>query len=99
MRKKSIVLAIALAVAAPAAFAETNKAELEKLRAMVQELDQKIRALEREIERKNAAPAPATASAGAVAGKSAAASAPASLNTSSGVTFYGQVSLSYDAID
>jgi len=95
MRKKSIVLAIALAVAAPAAFAETDKAELEKLRAMVQELDQKIRALEREIERKNAAPAPAIASAAAPAGKNAT----ASLNTSSGVTFYGQIDLSYDRIN
>ncbi|WP_435627562.1 porin [Candidatus Ferrigenium straubiae] len=99
MQKKSIVLAIALALTAPVAFAETDKAELEKLRTMVQELDQKIRALEREIERKNTAPAQATASAGAAAAKSATASAPASLNTSSGVTFYGQIDLSYDRIN
>lgn len=99
MQKKSIVLAIALAFAAPAAFAESDKAELDKLRAMVQELDQKIQALEREIERKNAAPVQATASAGAAAGKTATASTPASLNTSSGVTFYGQIDLSYDRID
>ncbi|HYR05869.1 MAG TPA: porin [Gallionella sp.] len=99
MQKKIIVLAITLALAAPAAFAETDKTELEKLRAMVQELDKKIQALEHEIERKNAAPAQATAGAGTAAGKTAAASTPASMNTSSGVTFYGQVDLSYDRIN
>lgn len=101
MQKKSIVLAIALAFAAPAAFADTDKAELEKLRAMVQELDQKIRTLEHKLESKTetAAPVQASASAGAAAGKSAAASAPASLNTSSGVTFYGQIDLSYDFLN
>ncbi len=101
MQKKIIVLALILAFAAPAAFAETDKAELEKLRAMVQELDQKIRALEHKLESKTetAAPVRATANAGTAAGKSAAASAPASLNTSSGVTFYGQVDLSYDFIN
>ena len=99
MQKKIIVLALISAFAAPAAFADTEKAELEKLRAMVQELDQKIRTLEHKLESKTAAPAQTTASAGTTAGKSAAASAPASLNTSSGVTFYGQIDLSYDSIN
>jgi len=99
MQKKIIVLALISAFAAPAAFADTEKAELEKLRAMVQELDQKIRTLEHKLESKTAAPAQATASAGTTAGKSAATSAPASLNTSSGVTFYGQIDLSYDSIN
>jgi predicted porin len=101
MQKKSIVLAIALAFAAPAAFADTDKAELEKLRAMVQELDQKIRALENKLEHKNetAAPVQANANTGAAAGKSAAAGAPAGVNAAPGVTFYGQVDMSYDFID
>jgi len=63
MQKKIIVLALISAFAAPAAFADTEKAELEKLRAMVQELDQKIRALEHKLESKTAAPAQANASA------------------------------------
>ena len=99
MQKKIIVLALISAFAAPAAFADTEKAELEKLRAMVQELDQKIRTLEHKLESKTVAPAQANASAGTTAGKSAPASAPASLNTSSGVTFYGQIDLSYDSIN
>lgn len=89
MQKKIIVLAIALAFAAPAAFADTDKAELEKLRAMVQELDQKIRTLEHKLERKNETAAPARANANT--------NTAASVNTSSGVTLYGQVNLSYDS--
>ena len=90
MQKKIIVLAIILAFAAPAAFADTDKAELEKLRAMVQELDQKIRALEHKLERKNETAAPIQANANA--------NTAASVNTASGITFYGQVNLSYDSV-
>ena len=101
MQKKSIALAAILALATPAALAATDKAELEKLRTLVYELDQKIRALEHRLERKTetATPVQATASTGSTDGKSAAASAPASVNTSPGVTFYGQIDLSYDFID
>lgn len=90
MQKKSIVLAILLAFAAPAAFADTDKAELEKLRAMVQELDQKIRALEHKLERKNETAAPVQANANA--------NTTANVSTASGITFYGQVNLSYDSV-
>jgi len=61
MQKKIIVLALISAFTAPAAFADTDKAELEKLRAMVQELDQKIRSLEHKLESKTAAPVQANA--------------------------------------
>ncbi|HEU0283384.1 MAG TPA: porin, partial [Gallionella sp.] len=93
MQKKTIVLAIALALAAPAAFADNDKAELERLRTIVQELDQKIRALEHKLESKNEVAAPARANA------SASSNTPASVNTSPGVTFYGQIDLSYDYIN
>ncbi|HEU0234208.1 MAG TPA: porin [Gallionella sp.] len=93
MQKKIIVLALALAFAAPAAFAETDKAELEKLRAMVQELDQKIRTLEHKLESKNEAAAPVRASA------STSSNTTASANTAPGITVYGQADLSYDRIN
>lgn len=50
MQKKILVLAILSAFAAPAAVAGTGDAELEQLRVMVRELDQKIRVLERKNE-------------------------------------------------
>lgn len=96
MQKKIIVLALMSAFAAPAAFADTDKAELEKLRAMVQELDRKIRSLEREMERKNETATPARATANA--GPAANANTTANANTLSGITLYGQVDLSYDSI-
>lgn len=93
MQKKIIVLALISAFAAPAAFADTEKAELEKLRAMVQELDQKIRTLEHKLENKTAAPAQANAN------TNTAAPAPAPANIASGITIYGQVNLSYDHVN
>ncbi|HEU0219847.1 MAG TPA: porin [Gallionella sp.] len=91
MRKKIIVLALMSAFAAPAAFADTDKAELERLRAMVQELDQKIRTLENKLEHKNEAAAPVQASAKAPA--------PAAASAVPGVTVYGRIDLSYDFIN
>ena len=85
-----MVLAIILAFAAPAAFADTDKAELEKLRAMVQELDQKIRALEHKLERKNETAAPVQANANA---KPA-----ANMNTSSDITVYGRVNIDLESV-
>jgi predicted porin len=90
MQKKIMVLAIILAFAAPAAFADTDKAELEKLRAMVQELDQKIRALEHKLERKNETAAPVQANANA---KPA-----ANMNTSSDITVYGRVNIDLESV-
>ena len=83
MQKKIMVLALISTFAAPAAFADTEKAELEKLRAMVQELDQKIRTLEHKLESKTAAPVLANAK--------ALPAAPATANTASGINFYGRV--------
>ena len=90
-KKKIIVLALMSALASPAAFAaDSDKAELERLRAMVQELDQKIRALESRLEHKNEAAAPIQASAKAPA--------PPAASTVPGVTIYGRIDLSYDLI-
>jgi len=94
MQKKIIVLALISAFAAPAAFADTEKAELEKLRAMVQELDQKIRTLEHKLESKTAAPAQANANANT--NTNTAASAPAT--TASGITFYGRVNADFESV-
>lgn len=88
MQKKIIVLALISAFAAPVAFADTEKAELEKLRAMVQELDQKIRTLEHKLESKTAAPAQAKANT----------AAPAPANTASGITFYGRVNADFESV-
>jgi predicted porin len=90
MQKKIIVLALISAFAAPAAFADTEKAELEKLRAMVQELDQKIRMLEHKLESKTAAPVLANANAKPAA--------PATANTASGITFYGRVNIDFESV-
>lgn len=90
MQKKIIVLALISAFAAPAAFADTEKAELEKLRAMVQELDQKIRTLEHKLESKTAAPVLANAK--------PAAPAPAPADTASGITFYGRVNADFESV-
>lgn len=90
MQKKIIVLALISAFAAPAAFADTEKAELEKLRAMVQELDQKIRTLEHKLESKTAAQAQANTNANTAA--------PASANTASGITFYGRVNADFESV-
>lgn len=94
MQKKIIVLALISAFAAPAAFADTEKAELEKLRAMVQELDQKIRTLEHKLESKTAAPAQANAN----MNTAASAPAPAPANTASGITFYGRVNIDFESV-
>lgn len=94
MQKKIVVLAILSALAAPAAYADTDKAELDKLRALVQELDQKIRVLERRLEQKPEAVAAAQAS----ATPQPTATAQPSVNTSSGVTLYGEIDLSYDVV-
>lgn len=84
MQKKIIMLALMSALTSPAAFAADNdKAELERLRAMVQELDQKIRALENRLEHKSEAAAPVQASA-----KAGTPAAP-------GVTVYGKVDLAF----
>lgn len=96
MQKKIIVLALISAFAAPAAFADTEKAELEKLRAMVQELDQKIRALEHKLESKNETAAPVRANANA--NMAASTPAPASANTASGITFYGRVNADFESV-
>lgn len=96
MQKKIIVLALISAFAAPAAFADTEKAELEKLRAMVQELDQKIRTLEHKLESKTAAPAQANANTNTNTAASAPAPAPA--NTASGITFYGRVNADFESV-
>ena len=90
MQKKIMVLALISAFAAPAAFADTEKAELEKLRAMVQELDQKIRTLEHKLESKTAAPVLANANAKPAA--------PATANTASGITFYGRVNIDFESV-
>lgn len=90
MQKKGIVVAIALALAAPAAFAETDKAELEKLRAMVQELDQKIRALEHKLVQKSETAAPVQTS---VATK-----ATPSVAVATDVTLYGRVNVDYESV-
>ena len=90
MQKKIIVLALISAFAAPAAFADTEKAELEKLRAMVQELDQKIRTLEHKLESKTAAPVLANANAKPAA--------PATANTASDITFYGRVNIDFESV-
>ena len=90
MQKKIMVLALISAFAAPAAFADTEKAELEKLRAMVQELDQKIRTLEHKLESKPAAPVLANANAKPAA--------PAAANTASGITFYGRVNIDFESV-
>lgn len=96
MQKKIIVLALISAFAAPAAFADTEKAELEKLRAMVQELDQKIRTLEHKLESKT--DAPANANANANTNTAASAPAPAPANTASGITFYGRVNADFESV-
>ena len=90
MQKKIMVLALISAFAAPAAFADTEKAELEKLRAMVQELDQKIRTLEHKLESKTAAPVLANANAKPAA--------PATANTASDITFYGRVNIDFESV-
>ena len=90
MQKKIMVLALISAFATPAAFADTEKAELAKLRAMVQELDQKIRTLEHKLESKTAAPVLANANAKPAA--------PATANTASDITFYGRVNIDFESV-
>jgi predicted porin len=90
MQKKGIVLAIALALAAPTAFADTDKAELEKLRAMVQELDQKIRTLEQKLVQKSETAAPIQAS--------AATKTTSGVAATTDVTLYGRVNVDYESV-
>ena len=90
MQKRIIALAITLALATPAAFAGDDKAELEKLRILVQELDQKIRALENKLERKVETTAPVQAGAGA---KPA-----ANVTASSDITVYGRVNVDFESV-
>ena len=85
MQKKIIVLALISAFAAPAAFADTEKAELEKLRAMVQALDQKIRALEHKLESKTAAPV-------------LAAKAATNVTATHDITVYGRVNIDFESV-
>lgn len=86
MQKKIIVLALISAFTAPAAYAD-DKADLERLRNIVQELDQKIRALEHKLESKSEPAAPVRAS------------APAPAAAAPSATVYGQLDLSYDRIN
>jgi predicted porin len=88
VQKKSIALAAILALSAPAAFAATDKAELEKLRALVQELDQKIRALEHRLERKTETAAPVQASAKPAA----------EVKAASDITVYGRVNIDAESV-
>lgn len=90
MQKGTILLATVLALAAPAALADTDKAELDKLRALVQELDQKIRALEHKLERRNETAAPVVASAGAKAAHSA--------DSAHDITVYGRVHIDVESV-
>ena len=85
MQKKIIVLALISAFAAPAANADTEKAELEKLRAMVQALDQKIRALEHKLESKTAAPV-------------LAAKAATNVTATHDITVYGRVNIDFESV-
>jgi predicted porin len=89
-KKKIIALALMSAFVAPAAFADTDKDELEKLRVLVQELDQKIRALEHKLEQKSAAVTPARAS--------TAAKTPPSVATTTDVTLYGRVNMDFESV-
>ena len=89
-QQKNIVLAIVLALAAPAALADTDKAELDKLRALVQELDQKIRALENKLERKTEAAAPVQAS--------TATKTTADVSAISDITVYGRINMDFESV-
>lgn len=91
-QQKNIVLAIILSLASSAAFADTDKAELDKLRALVQELDQKIRALENKLDRKTEATAPVQANA------TAKTTASASVNAASDITVYGRVNMDFESV-
>lgn len=90
MKRKIIVLALMAAFVTPTAFADTDKAELAKLRALVQALDQKISALEHKLEQKSETPSPAQAS--------TATKTTPSVATATDVTLYGRVNVDFESV-